>query len=110
MFKIGKEINFESAHQLLGHPKCGKLHGHSYKVEIIIESHELDPQGFIADFGILSQIIKVRYDHSGNVINQSAEQLAETIADMVKGIIKVRFEFIKVKVWETESSWAEYVD
>jgi len=27
----------DSAHYLPGHGKCGKMHGHTYKIEVLIE-------------------------------------------------------------------------
>ncbi len=111
MFKISKKVNFESAHQLAGHPKCGNLHGHSYKVEIVITGEKIDPKtGFIVDFGVISDSIKSVYDHSGDIIQMSAEKLALKIAKQIRDLIQIEVEGIKVKVWETESSWAEYTD
>lgn len=70
MFKIEKLFRFEAAHQLL--PGCFTsacsdcIHGHSYKVTIVLESRELDSHGMVLDFGVLREIIdeiKAKYDH-----------------------------------------------
>lgn len=111
MFKIHKVCRFESAHRLPGHPVCGKLHGHSYKVEVTVESTELDEHGFIIDFGLISSICKV-YDHSGRVIEMSAERLADRILNRVHSYVwplemKAALQSIVVRVWETETAWAE---
>lgn len=60
------EMWFCAAHRIKGHPKCGRLHGHNYKVQVTIARPakatmnigELDEQGFIMDFGVLKQFIK----------------------------------------------------
>ena len=35
--KLGITEFIDCAHFLPGHPKCGQVHGHTYKVEVIIE-------------------------------------------------------------------------
>ena len=35
--RIGKLFKFEAAHRLPNHPgKCKNLHGHSYKLEVVV--------------------------------------------------------------------------
>src|SRR5947208_921165 len=50
--KIGRTYRFESAHHLPllpeGH-KCKNMHGHNYRVDIVIRG-TLDPRGFVRDF------------------------------------------------------------
>ena len=57
---------FSAAHRVEGHPKCGRLHGHNYKLVVTVGSpaHKalgignVDDMGFVIDFGILKPIIK----------------------------------------------------
>ena len=61
---------FSSAHRVEGHPKCGRLHGHNYKLVVTIgrPAHRalgvgnVDEHGFVLDFGILKPIIKTVVD------------------------------------------------
>ncbi|TDI89346.1 MAG: 6-carboxytetrahydropterin synthase QueD, partial [Caldithrix sp.] len=46
--KLGTTHYIDCAHFLPGHPKCGQLHGHTYKVEVVIEGENKD--GMIIDF------------------------------------------------------------
>lgn len=57
---IGKtNIEFSAAHILNNHPKCQRLHGHNYKLEVEIIGNALeDSQGMIMDFSKLKKIIK----------------------------------------------------
>src|SRR4051812_26893989 len=67
--QIFKEFTFEAAHLLPyvpeGH-KCGRLHGHSYRVEVHL-SGEVDPLlGWIVDFADVKDVVKPiidRLDH-----------------------------------------------
>lgn len=51
MFRICKTIEIENGHMLARHPdKCRFPHGHSRKVEIVLESEDLDANGMVCDF------------------------------------------------------------
>ncbi len=50
-------IRFSSAHIIPEYEKCGRLHGHTYAVQVKIFG-ELDEKGIIMDFSILKDIIK----------------------------------------------------
>ena len=52
-----KGLKFSSAHFVVGHPKCERLHGHDYYVDIVVEG-QLDEKGMLIDFGIVKQVIK----------------------------------------------------
>jgi 6-pyruvoyl-tetrahydropterin synthase len=114
MYRIYKTTSFESAHKLIGHPQCGKLHGHSYKAEVWIECDDLaKPYGFVLDFHEISGYFK-QFDHSGQILSESAEKIAENAARFFSerlGAIynnqQVRF-FVKVRIWETATGYAEY--
>ena len=44
------------AHHVRGHlGPCINLHGHTWKLEVVIAAHELDAQGFVIDFGVLKR-------------------------------------------------------
>jgi len=68
MFRICKIIEIESGHMLTHHPdKCRFPHGHSRKVEIVLEAKELDGNGMVCDFKLLKEAAGEfldRFDHS----------------------------------------------
>ncbi|MHA1723203.1 MAG: 6-pyruvoyl trahydropterin synthase family protein [Candidatus Baldrarchaeia archaeon] len=45
----GLKIKFSSAHFLVGHPKCGRLHGHNWLVTVEFKG-EIGEDGMIIDF------------------------------------------------------------
>ena len=57
---ISREYSFSAAHRLEGHPQCGRMHGHNYAVEVIVEASifELSPNGMILDYHDLDEIVK----------------------------------------------------
>ena len=54
--KLGVTEYVDSAHFLPGHPKCGPLHGHTYKVEIVIEGKTTN--GMVIDFADLKRSLR----------------------------------------------------
>lgn len=67
--EIYKEFTFEAAHLLPNVPaghKCGRLHGHSFRIEVHVAG-ELDLQlGWIMDYAEIKRIVKpviARLDH-----------------------------------------------
>jgi 6-pyruvoyltetrahydropterin/6-carboxytetrahydropterin synthase len=50
-------IGFASAHFIVDHEKCGRLHGHNYFIKVTI-SGELNEQHMVLDYGILKDELK----------------------------------------------------
>lgn len=121
MYTVTKEIRFEAAHQIKSLPathQCSRMHGHSYRVVICMKSRDVDDNGFVIDFGVLSHIVK-RYDHQYlndlveyKNLQPSAENIAKTIYELIEGLLYKSGvddgEVVFVRVHETETAWAEY--
>lgn len=58
---IERDFEFSAAHVLLGHDKCGRLHGHNYKGTVHIEG-PLAKDGMVYDYNLITKIID-QYDH-----------------------------------------------
>jgi len=58
-FRICKAFEVENGHMLSKHPdKCQFPHGHSRKVEFVLESDTLDENEMVCDFKILKEVIQ----------------------------------------------------
>lgn len=118
------EFKFDAAHFIEGYDgKCGRMHGHTYKVHIAAKSHKLNPSKYlktpdmVCDFKELKWAAadskKGGFDHG--VLNEcipvatTAERIAEYIHKETKKRIPAEID-LRVTVWETESSWVEYTD
>jgi 6-pyruvoyltetrahydropterin/6-carboxytetrahydropterin synthase len=98
----------DCAHFLPGHKKCGVLHGHTYKVEVIIEGE--NKTGMILDFDNMKLIIRevlAEYDHRS--LNDFLEYPSvENICEMLQQRFREKWEFpFTIRVWEGEGKWAE---
>jgi len=148
MFRICKSLEIENGHMLSKHPdKCRFPHGHTRKVEFVLEADELDPNDMVCDFKIIKDALgewldtfdhamcmntadpaypefKARYgDRVIGFENKdpTTEMMARTIFDQATAALAAYaagggrkyplsngVRLVRVRVWETTSSWAEY--
>lgn len=147
-YRICKTLEIENGHMLTHHPdKCRFPHGHSRKVEIVLEADVLDACGMVCDFKIVKDAVGEfldRFDHALCMNTQdpmfptfqaaygeriiafpdtepTTEVLAKTFFDEIgrqfaayaersepRYKLRQSVRLVRVRVWETSSSWAEY--
>ena len=57
-YRICKAIEIENGHILTHHPdKCRFPHGHTRKVEFVLEAAELDDRQMVCDFKIIKELV-----------------------------------------------------
>ena len=92
---LSKTFEFESAHWLPTFPdghKCRRLHGHSFKVDVVVEGEVPDDRGYLLDYGDIKaaiEPIKNELDHRllneiADLSNPTAELLTRWIFDRLK--------------------------
>ena len=92
--ELAREFSFESAHYLPNVPdehKCGRMHGHSYTVEVQVRGAVDHESGFVQDFGDLSPAfapISEQLDHRllndiEGLQNPTSEHLARWMWDQL---------------------------
>lgn len=108
---IAKQFTFDAAHVLPDHPgKCSRLHGHTYKLEVMLEG-EMQANGMVYDFYDLKQIINekvlLRLDHTflNDLISPST---VENITLWIWNELASHLPLYQVTVWETPTSFAQY--
>src|SRR5689334_7873193 len=122
MFEVTVEQTFAAAHALRNYKGgCENLHGHNFKVQVVLAGERLDDAGFLVDFidvkNLMGQVT-ARLDHQNlneiapfDVKNPSAENIAEYICtEMTRGLkgTPVPVRILEVKVWETEIQSATF--
>ena len=147
-YRICKTIEIENGHMLTHHPdKCRFPHGHTRKVEMVLEADVLDAGGMVCDFKIVKDAVGdylEAFDHALCMNTQdpmfetfqaaygdrvipfadtepTTEVLAKTFFDACKKHLAAyasradaryklapNVRLVRVRVWETSSSWAEY--
>ncbi len=72
--EIFKEFTFEAAHRLPSVPpghKCGRLHGHSFKVEVRVAGPIGADTGWVMDFADVKEAFQPLYDRlDHNYLNE----------------------------------------
>ncbi len=57
-YRICKTIDIENGHQLSKHPdKCRFPHGHTRRVEFVLEAERLDEREMVCDFKVIKEVI-----------------------------------------------------
>ncbi len=147
-YRICKSLEIENGHMLSKHPdKCRFPHGHTRRVEFVLEAEHLDENEMVCDFKIIKDAIGDwldTFDHAmcmntadpaypefkrlygERVIefeneDPTTEVMARTIFDHAAAALAAyasrddaryrlssNVRLVRVRVWETTSSWAEY--
>ena len=114
--EIFKAISFEAAHHLPHVPeghKCGRLHGHSFEVELHVAGDVDQHSGWVMDFADLKVAFKPLHDQlDHNYLNEIPgleNPTSENIARWIWQHLKPRLEPLsKVVVRETCTSGCIY--
>jgi 6-pyruvoyltetrahydropterin/6-carboxytetrahydropterin synthase len=106
--KLGIVDYIDCAHFLPGHPKCGAVHGHTYKVEIVIEGETRD--GMVLDFADLKKAARnvlAEYDHrhwNDFLEYPSVENICMLLNEKLRAHLPFKYT---LRVWEGHGKWAE---
>jgi 6-pyruvoyltetrahydropterin/6-carboxytetrahydropterin synthase len=114
--KIWKEYVFDSAHFLPNVPKghkCGRTHGHSFRVRVYISGAVGDETGWVMDFTDVGGVLKPLVDSLDHrllngiegLCNPTSENIAIWFWDRVKPLIP---QLCAVEVSETCTSGVIY--
>jgi 6-pyruvoyltetrahydropterin/6-carboxytetrahydropterin synthase len=120
MYELKIITQFAAAHRLENfYGKCEALHGHNWKVEVLLTGEDLDKAGLLMDFGVVkakTREVLEEIDHkylnelpAFKEQNPSSENLARYLFQRLSATLnrdgaKVR----RVNVWESDTSCAAY--
>ena len=147
-YRVCKTIEIESGHMLTRHPdKCRFPHGHTRRVEFVLEAPDLDANQMVCDFKVIKDAVgdwvetfdhalcmntadpayldfKARYGDrvigfegqdpttelmARRIFDHAAAALAgHTRLPDARYTLRLSVRLVRVRVWETSSSWAEY--
>jgi 6-pyruvoyltetrahydropterin/6-carboxytetrahydropterin synthase len=111
MMTIYKVLHLSSAHQLSLHyeSKCNRMHGHNFKVEVWITGL-VDEFGMVVDFYIIkNEVMKLDHQNLNEFMDHpTAENIASYLSDKLILLAPDRIKKMKIRVWETNTAFAEY--
>jgi 6-pyruvoyltetrahydropterin/6-carboxytetrahydropterin synthase len=133
MYSVTKRIDFCYGHRLLDYDGiCKHPHGHNAVAEIEVRTSQLDKRNMVCDFTDIKRVVKSWIDkeldhrmllrHDDPLVaslkqlgepvylldsNPTVERIARLIFDYAR---EHGFPVVRVRVWETPTSFAEYGD
>ena len=119
MYALRVQFKFEAAHRLVGHPKCGALHGHSYLVTVKLSNASLH-DGMLVDLDEVHEdldfYIKPELDHC-TLVGAGDSELSSVTAILGKHnssfagptTVEVLAKHIATRIWEKCPRWAYLV-
>ena len=120
MFEVTVRDHIASAHQLHGYDgPCKDVHGHTWKIEAVVQGEQLDSVGLLTDFKDLKKKLKAVIGPLDHVflndlpafkdVNPSTENLAGHIYRQLKPIC-APLTLKHVQVWESDTASVIYYE
>jgi 6-pyruvoyltetrahydropterin/6-carboxytetrahydropterin synthase len=121
MYELKIITEFSAAHNLRNfRGKCEALHGHNWKVEVVVSGEELDGSGVVLDFAeVKSATVEVMSEIDHKYLNDlpffiehnpSSENIARYIFQRLqKKIENERVRVKRVSAWESQDACATYM-
>jgi 6-pyruvoyltetrahydropterin/6-carboxytetrahydropterin synthase len=108
--RIGRTYRFESAHRLPHLPeghKCRRLHGHTYRVRIVVRGRP-DARGFVKDFAEIDAEVRPLIAQIDHRVLNDVEGLENPTAEIIAAWFLERVaDCERVRVYENDDCWAE---
>ena len=113
---ISKRFSFDAAHQLTGvsdgHP-CGRLHGHSYGIEVEVKG-AIDPvAGWVIDYREIKRVVQPLVDQLDHKFLNDVDGLEYTTAEDIAAWFWERIKpemplLTRVSVMETPTTRCDF--
>ena len=113
--KLGVSTDFSAAHSLPRHPgKCKNLHGHTYKVEVVVEGEKKEDTECVADFSEVKALVEevlelVDHKFLNEIISYStSENIALFLREKLERKLKdsnLCVTLHSIKLWEGKDKW-----
>jgi 6-pyruvoyltetrahydropterin/6-carboxytetrahydropterin synthase len=113
--KLGISSDFSAAHSLPHYPgKCKQLHGHTYKVDIVVDGEKKGDIECVADFSEVKAVVEevlelVDHKFLNEIIPYPT---SENIALFLKAELEKKLQrsdlgvtLHSIKVWEAKDKW-----
>lgn len=121
MYELTVESEFAAAHSLREyHGKCENLHGHNWKVQVVLSAGKLDKLGMVMDFRDVKRLVGEILDgldhrHLNELEefkrqNPTTENIARVLHERLSARMPDGIAVGKVTVWESEKSGASYCE
>ena len=122
MYEVYVAASFEAAHRLVGDfGPATRMHGHTYRMEIIVRGQRLAEDGTLYDIGRLGQAVddlaaSLHYRDLNEVpglseVNTTAEAVADHCWEILAPSLRGHgLDSLVVRIWESRDAYAARED
>jgi 6-pyruvoyltetrahydropterin/6-carboxytetrahydropterin synthase len=118
-YELSIQSEFSAAHNLREYKgKCERLHGHNWRVDLVLAGDRLNNEGMLVDFLEAKRILGEAIEHFDHAylndvppfdrLNPSSENLARVIAEAVVKRLPAGIRVLSVTTWESARCAATY--
>jgi 6-pyruvoyltetrahydropterin/6-carboxytetrahydropterin synthase len=113
----GRTYVFDSAHRIVGHAKCGEVHGHTWKLTVVVGGKLNEETGMLIDFNELNTIVRKHINTIDHLMINDVVDIpvitAETLCRWFCNLLLADLDFeevawLRCRLQEGEGGWAEY--
>jgi 6-pyruvoyltetrahydropterin/6-carboxytetrahydropterin synthase len=113
MFIIKSEVGFDASHYLSGYEgKCGKIHGHRYRLIAKIQSSELQTEGssrgMVEDFSFVKAALREIKDMFDHKLIIEDDETGRKLIESLKGMPEI-FDYILVPYRPTAEEMSRHI-
>ncbi len=119
MYKLAIEVSISASHYLRHYSgPCQRMHGHNWKIQVVVTGKQLNEAGMIIDFKELSDLtwqVIGRFDHQTfnelppfDTLNPTAENMAKYFYHEIGRILPEGVSMSAIRLWETDKYMLEY--
>lgn len=122
VFEVKVVSSFAAAHNLVNfRGKCENLHGHNWKVEVVLRGAHLEDNGILLDFGEVKKATRETLEELDHKYlnelpffkseNPSSENIARFLFDRLSEKLNTDDRRLyKVSAWESADACATYME
>ncbi len=119
-YELIVQADFGAAHHLRQYKgKCERVHGHNWKLDIVLSADALGSEGMLLDFSdakaVIRQVLE-KYDHYDlnsvppfDELNPTSENIAHVLADELQAALPPGVRVARVTAWESDRCGATYI-
>jgi len=118
-YELFIETEFAAAHHLRDYAgNCERLHGHNWKILVVLRGEQLDRLGMLVDFREAKRLVQEAlepFDHrclndleAFREQNPTTENIARTICEALAPRLPAGISVARVTAWESERCGASY--
>lgn len=119
-YELIVQADFGAAHHLREYKgKCERIHGHNWKLDIVLTAASLGREGMLMDFADAKKAIAQaleKYDHYDlngvspfDVINPTSENIARVLAEDIQSLLPPDVRVARVTAWESDRCGATFI-